>query len=673
MKKLHTTAFLAAAAALVASPIIGVADVGAAATSVSYAGFHSLNRNTLNNVYSYSKIYYTANTKITNVKVGEAGTLNASITTSSTGGLNSGTLKPGESYTALIENSTATDPNGNALDVLYKVSDVHFWTDEVDEDGKPIAGASLNFQKNVYGSSAAIHPEEASENTTTIHAGDPIIAWNNATRADSMFTVQFCKKGTYVASTDSCTLATNMTNISSALWDFDVPNSARNKDDDGNPIVNEDGWYDYSLDGDKYFHGNEGILPSAGANIIYMNKDKTHDGTVMSTEQNGFSVKDINGANFNGIWYGDSIMVTATGLSGSWSYRYSGRGCGIGFVFGSAVPYAMPKPKKTVDKTTAKTGDVVTYRISQEVPNNYSTEADIITFMSLWSNYNAIPQNHGYSALKITDSFDNSLILPNKNDIKVTNEKGTDVTANFTITVSGQTIEAVAKNTNTQDFYGHTYTITVRTTVGSPISGSPVQNLAQTTYTPVDGGDTTLPSDPVETRIFHTVKAKYINDETGKEIADPTSQDYEHGAPYTTRESDDIPDKFKLIEIPKDATGTADKDYEIIYRYAPPKKVTTRYVDDETGKPIGDPTSEEYPQGDPYETSPLPKVPKGYQLVKTPKNAKGTVGNKDIEVVYRYRKIKNPNTLDTGMTAFIGAAVAGILGGGLFFGVKRRR
>ena len=31
------------------------------------------------------------------------------------------------------------------------------------------------------------------------------------------------------------------------------------------------------------------------------------------------------------------------------------------------------------------------------------------------------------------------------------------------------------------------------------------------------------------------------------------------------------------------------------------------------------------------------------------------------------------DTLDAGMTAFIGAAVAGILGGGLFFGVKRRR
>jgi hypothetical protein len=60
-------------------------------------------------------------------------------------------------------------------------------------------------------------------------------------------------------------------------------------------------------------------------------------------------------------------------------------------------------------------------------------------------------------------------------------------------------------------------------------------------------------------------------------------------------------------------------------------------------------------------------------LIAIPKNAKGTVGNKDIEVIYRYRKIKNPKTLDTATTAFIGVAIAGILSSGLFFGIKRRR
>ena len=671
MKKLHTSAMLAAAAAFIASPIIGVTDASSAA-SVTYAGFHTLNRNTLNNAYSYSKIYYTENTKVTNVKVGAAGTLNAVMTTTGNS-ISSGAVRPGETYTALIEDSTATDPNGNPLDVLYKVSDVHAWTDELNDDGSPKANASISFQKNITGSGAETHPEESAEESTVVHAGDPIIAWNSTVRADSLFTVQFCKKGTYVVATDSCTIATNMANVSAAMWDFDVPNAMRAKDSDGNYIVKDDGWYDYTEDGDKLFHGNEGILPTVGSNTIYKNTNKTTDGTVLSTEQNGFSVKDINGSSFNGIWFGNSIMVTSTGLSGSWSYRYSGRGCGIGFLFGSAVPYEMPKPKKTVNKTTAKIGDEVTYRITQEVPNNYSTEADIVQFMSLWSNYSAIPQNKGYSALRISDSFDNSLIMPSSGEIKITNEKGADVTSNFTITVSGQKVEAVAKNANTLDFYGHTYTITVKAKVGSPISGSPVRNLAQTVYTPVDGSDTTLNSDSVETKIYHTVTTKYINDETGKEIADPTSEDYEHGKSYDTDESEDIPEKFVLIEIPDNAHGTVDDDIEVIYRYLPPKKVTARYIDDETGKPIGDPISDEYPQGDDYETSPLPDDPNGYKLVKTPDNAKGSVGNKDIEVIYRYRKVKNPNTADISMKTFVGAIVASVMGGGLFFGLKRRR
>ncbi|MBQ9684899.1 MucBP domain-containing protein [Candidatus Saccharibacteria bacterium] len=671
MKKLHTSAMLAVTAAFIASPIIGVTDASAAA-SVTYAGFHTLNRNTLNNTYSYSKIYYTENTKVTNVKVGAAGTLNAVMTTTSNS-IGSGAVRPGETYTALIEDSTATDPNGNPLDVLYKVSDVHAWTDELDDDGNPKANASISFQKNITGSGAETHPEESIEESTVVHAGDPIIAWNSTVRADSLFTVQFCKKGTYVVATDSCTIATNMANVSSAMWDFDVPNLMRAKDSDGNYIIKDDGWFDYTEDGDKLFHGNEGILPTVGSNTIYRNTNKTADGTVLSTEQNGFSIKDINGSAYNGIWFGNSIMVTSTGLSGSWSYRYSGRGCGIGFLFGSAVPYEIPKPKKTVNKTTAKIGDEVTYRITQEVPNNYSTEADIIQFMSLWSNYSAIPQNKGYSALRISDSFDNSLILPSSSEIKITNEKGTNVTSNFTITVSGQKVEAVAKNANTLDFYGHTYTIIVKAKVGSPISGSPVRNLAQTVYTPVDGSDTTLNSDPVETKIYHTVTTKYVNDETGEEIADSVSADYEHGKSYDTDESDDVPEKFVLVKTPDNASGTVDQDIEVIYRYLPPKKVTARYIDDETGKPIGDPISGEYPQGDDYETIPLPDDPKGYKLVKMPDNAKGVMGNKDIEVIYRYRKVKNPNTADISTKAFIGVIVASIMGGGLFFGLKRRR
>lgn len=610
MKKLQASAFLASAAIMAASPFIGAVDVSAASTSFSDYG--SLNRNTLNNVFSRSKIYYTENTVITAVKVGEAGTLGQSFTIGSGDTFSSGNIKPGETFTALIEHSTAKDAEGNELDVLYKVSDVVYWNNELNEDGTTKSRASVNFVRNIVGSTSDTHPtNDTAQEGTTIHAGDPILAWNNATRSDSLFTVEFCKRinnqTTYKAATDSCDIETGMTSVSSMMWDFDVPNSNRNKDDAGNPIVKPDGWYDYGEDGDKRFHGNEGILPTLGANTIYMNMNKTTDGTTLSTEQNGFSVKDINGASYDGIWFGNSIMVTSTGLSGSWSYRYSGRGCGIGFLFGSAVPYAMPQPVKSVDKTSAKVGDTVTYSIVQEVPNNYSSEVDMITFASLYGNYSAIPQNKGYASLKITDTFQDGLKMPAAEAVKITNEAGVDVTDKFTINIDGQNLIAEAKNAATNiDLYGHIFTIKVETVVTSNVAISPVENTAKTTFTPA--GDTTgqdLPSNKVETGLVRTVITRHVDDKTGKEIANPSRKDY--------------------------------------------------------------------PQGADYSTNALQKLPKGYELVKIPSNAKGKVEGKDIEVIYRYRKIANPNTLDASAGAFIGAALAGIVGGGLFFGVKRRR
>ena len=672
MKKLHTSALLVAAASLAVSPIMGVSDVSAAAQSVGYKDFSALNSTTLdsNKGYPHSKIYWESNTTITVKKA--AGSIAAGTQATLGHGLNANYIIPGQSLSVLVENSSATDSTGKKADVLIKVSDVNTWETGNDDDGNPKSYAQFSINTGISGSAAPTHPEAAAESASAIHAGDPIIFGNSTRYADSLTTVKYCKKGTYNATTDDCTAA-GVDAVSAAMWDFDVPNGNREKNEDGTYKI-VDGKFVYTKYGDKLLQGNEGIVPQHGVNTLYYNKARAIEGVELITEQNGFADTVINSAAFNGIWFGNSIMVTATGLSSTWAYRYTGTSCGIQTIFGSAVPYEMPKPSKTVDKSQAKVGDKVTYRISQTVPNNFTSEADIVAFMSLWSNYNSIPRSKGYSALKITDNFDNSLQLPAKSEVKIVDENGTNVTSKFTITISGQSIEAVAKTAeiNKLDFYGHTYTITVPTTVKSEVAGSPVQNLAQTTYTPVDGGDTTIYSTPVETKIYHTIKAKYINDETGKEIADPTSEDYEHGKPYSTKESDNIPDKFKLIETPKDATGTADKDYEIVYRYAPPKKVTTRYIDDETGKPIGDPISEEYPQGDPYVTNPMPKVPKGYQLVKTPKNAKGTVGNKNIDVIYRYRKIKNPNTADGITKVTFGIIAATIAGFGINRAFKRR-
>ena len=170
--------------------------------------------------------------------------------------------------------------------------------------------------------------------------------------------------------------------------------------------------------------------------------------------------------------------------------------------------------------------------------------------------------------------------------------------------MNGQSIEAVAKHANTFDFYGHTYTITVPTTVKNNVAISPVRNLANTVYTPEGGTSITLTSDPVETAIYHTVVTRYIDDDTEELIANPVSRDYAHGDHYTTTESDDIPEKYTLVETPDNAEGTADKDYEVIYRY---------------------------------------------------------------------RKVKNPNTADGSVVDIAGAVAASVLGGGIVLINKRRR
>ncbi len=599
MEKLQTRAFLVAAAVTVAAPIIGSINASAAA-SVSYQDFSALNKSTLNGAYSHARIYYRDDTVITVVK-GAGNTTTGASTTTTGDAISISNIKAGETLSVLIENSTATDSAGNDVDVIYRVSDVNPWNEE---EGQSYAGLTLS--RSVFGSSDELHPANSDEFTkTTTKAGDPIVFWNNTRYADSLFTVQFCKKGTYNATSDSCTPA-GVNNLSAAFWDFDVPNNTRQKNEDGS-WKEENGSYVYAKYSDQLMHGNEGIIPQNGNVTIYQNKNNPVTDVAMSNEQNGFSAYNIgNGATFNGIWFGNSIMATATGINSTWSYRYSGTTCGIGFIFGSAVPYVMPQPQKVVDKDSAKVGDQVTYTISQEVPNNYSSESDMVAFMSLWSKYDSIQQNKGYASFAITDTFQDGIELPAANQITIKNEKGVNVTDQFTILVDGQKFTATSKDATSIGLYGHIYRITIPTTVTKDVEISPVENTAKTTFTPA--GSTTpedLSSNTVETEII--------------------------------------------------------------------RKVITKHVDDKTGKEIADSSSEDYPQGADYTTNPLSKIPKGYELVKVPANAKGTIGNKDIEVIYRYRKITNPKTFDASTSAFIGVIVAGLAGSGLFFGIKRRR
>lgn len=658
MKKLHTFSFLAAAAIAAAVPILSATDVNAA-TSVAYKDFSQLDRKIGYN-YSYSKLYWTEDTTIKVVHA--AGNATLGDTTRPGGSKSYSYIVPGETLTLLIENSTAKNANGQNIDVLYKLSGVRQWrTDTNEENGMPRSYSTLQINRTIEGSDSDSRPASSDESTktATLGAGDPILFWNNTQYGDGIYTLKYCKKGTYNSATDDCTADTSVTNLAAAYYDFDVPYNG-----------SEEAYTSQT------FNGDEGIVLLSGSNTIYHAKTTpVVDNMGVWTQDGGFAIDYISGAGFNGVHYSNSIFVLSTGLTnGSYSYRYTGTSCGIAAIFGSIVPYEMPKPAKSVDKTTAKSGETVTYKISQTVPLNYSTEGDIVAFMSLWSKFDNIPEKHGYSGLRITDSFDNNLEVPAASKITIVDENGNDAKSFFTLTVSGQTVTAVAKAAalDNPDFYGHTYTITVPTVVSSPITVSPIPNLAHTTYTPIGGSDTTMDSDPVDVRIFHTVCVKYVNDETDEEIADGYCRDYEHDKPYTTVESEDIPDHFALVETPGNASGIVNDDIEVEYRYYPPRTVTICWIDEETGKELVACTKEEYAQGDEYDSAPLEETPADYTLTGTPSNASGTVDG-DITVVYRYRKVKNPKTIDGITASFAGISIASVLGSALFVAMKRRR
>lgn len=657
MKKLHASALFGAAISMAAAPIFGALNASAAST---YYDYSELSGN-LNGDYSYTKIYYTNNTKITAKKSSVAEDVGRVIVSGGRVVVDSGATygDANNPVTLLVEDSTAKTPNGTPVDVIYKITDINAWADD--------ASMNLDVAPSIMGSSKESHPATADEETQTrnLGPGDPIAVWINSSRADGNFSIKFCQKGTYNSANNDCIAATGMGKVSMMAWDFDVPNNSKNNED-----------VDSRLWMDKPFNGDESIFQISGNPKIYYNKETSIDGVTMVAANGGVSVSASNGASFNGIYWANSAMVVADTANATFSFRYSGMGCGINTFFGSAIPYAMPNPTKTVNKSTAKVGEALTYSISQFVPNNYTSEADIIAFSSLWSNYARINRTKNYTAFSINDTFDTSLTVPAANTIKVRNESGTDVTSMFNVSVSGQKVTITAKTDtlSAEAFYGHTFTVTINTTVKTSASKSPIPNSAATDYTPDGGTPVNLPSEPVQTVIQRQVTVIHIDDETEEEIAESEDKGYFNpGQSYTSDPSDDIPEHYVLVETPGNASGTVDnKDITIIYRYTPPRTVTVTHIDEQTGEEIAESSSEEYAKGDDYETEPSKDIPAGYVLVETPGNASGTVDD-DVEVTYVYRKIKNPKTNDDSFGFMAAVTGATLVGAALVFTLMRRR
>ena len=145
------------------------------------------------------------------------------------------------------------------------------------------------------------------------------------------------------------------------------------------------------------------------------------------------------------------------------------------------------------------------------------------------------------------------------------------------------------------------------------------------------------------------VNVKYIDKETGEEIAEKTNIPGNEGDNFTT-EPKDVPG-YDLVEEPeqKDGTMTAEP-IELIYYYRRPAKVIAKYFDNETKEEIATEEKQEGHQNDEYTTE--AKDIKYYKLLETPSNANGTMtvtvtkdenGDDIVEdttyVNYYYRKL----------------------------------
>ena len=134
------------------------------------------------------------------------------------------------------------------------------------------------------------------------------------------------------------------------------------------------------------------------------------------------------------------------------------------------------------------------------------------------------------------------------------------------------------------------------------------------------------------------VEVRYIDQVTGEPLYPPENITGLEKDPYETQAKEI--DGYELVVIPNNASGEMTVDRIIVtYEYRKLSDVTVKYIDENTGKEIPgvDRVVTTYKQGDKYTTE--KKEISGYQFTKDSGNTTGEVADKDIEVVYEYKKI----------------------------------
>lgn len=641
--------------------------------------YHNWNElGTLDEQYAYAKVYYTADTVVTPKVYGfSRGSTNGDEPTATEYVINN----TNDQIVFLLENTTAVDAYGNKVDVILRMDNLKRWNNSDSH-------AYIYFRKRICGTSEDITSSNVGSlcdgeyvaNEKTLGPGDPVMFWINAEDAEVNFSIEFIRKGSYSALTTQGTPVPSVDRLSFATFDYDVKNL-------GSSFT------------DKLFGGDEGISidnsmnPSTTKTDFYYQKTN-QSSTLKLKEGNGGIAIGTNtvGNSFNGIYYSNSAIGIVTGMqNGKYTFRYSATSAGITAFFGSPIKYDTPAPKKyivessktTCDRSdcstnTAKVGDKFNYVIAQTIPDQFSSDVDILTFMSLWSKYPNIARDHFYTSFTISDTIDSNLTPATASRIKVYNSNNQDVTDLFTISLNNNRIQAVAKSNALQSaaFYATTFRIVVPVTVNDTVSSGSLKNVATTTFKQTgDSGNTTKTTNQVTTTINHTVTVKHVSTATGENLVNPSTATYAHGAAYETKALSTLPDGYKISTnlLPTNAKGTVTKNEVVTYYYDLYYTVTTKHISKQTGEEIADPVQEEYVYNDDYTTEASKNLPDGYVLVEMPQNATGTVDG-DIEVIYVYDLAPTPKTFDAGLapSAFVFAGIGAFATGAIIFLTRRR-
>lgn len=132
------------------------------------------------------------------------------------------------------------------------------------------------------------------------------------------------------------------------------------------------------------------------------------------------------------------------------------------------------------------------------------------------------------------------------------------------------------------------------------------------------------------------IDVRYIDQVTKEEIADSYHIDGLENDDYKT-EAKDI-SGYELVVTPSNANGKLKvTNDDVVYEYRKLAKLTVMHVDADTDEEIADDVVTIYKEGEEYAGYPVNI--EGYALVETPEKTTGTMGRKDVEMTFKYKKI----------------------------------